>query len=195
MKYPEFFDKIEHIILKDKLSEFLGSTEEGIIDISYLDIVRFAGHSCGTVGGAYLMAQKGLKELYGAEMPIRGEIKVELSGTLADNTGVTAMVLSNITGATNDMGFLGMQGKFNRRGLMFYGVDINANVRLTRLDTNESVEISYSPMKVVNPREVMQSAIGPNATEENKNTFGKRWQQVVETIFINADEVVEVKKV
>ncbi len=36
MKYPEFFDEIEHIVLIDELSEFLGSTEGGIIDISYL---------------------------------------------------------------------------------------------------------------------------------------------------------------
>ena len=63
MNYPDFFDKVEHIILKDKLSEFLGSSEEGIIDISYLDIVKMAGHSCATVAGIYLMAQKKPKNL------------------------------------------------------------------------------------------------------------------------------------
>ncbi len=55
MKYPKFFDNIEHIVLQDGLSATLGSTEEGIIDISYLEIVKMAGHSCAVVSGAYLM--------------------------------------------------------------------------------------------------------------------------------------------
>jgi len=79
MKYPKFFDEIEHIVLKDELSEFLGSAENGIIDFSYTEIVKMAGHSCGVVSGAYLMALKGLKALYGEELPLRGNIKVEFS--------------------------------------------------------------------------------------------------------------------
>ena len=193
MKYPKFFDGIEHIVLKDKLGAFLGTSEEGIIEISYLDIVKMAGHSCGTVSGAYLMALKGLKELYGQDFPQRGEIKVELSGTLSDNTGVTALVLSNITGATSDMGFMGIQGEYNRRGLMFYGVDIQSDVRFTRLDTNKSIDVTYVPMKVVNPKQILQSVIGTNATEENKKTFPKRWQEMVKTIFDNEDKVIELK--
>ncbi len=194
MKYPEFFDEIEHIILQDDLSAFLGSTEKGIIDLSYLEIVKMAGHSCGVVSGAYLMALKGLKALYGDEMPKRGEIKVELKGTLEDNTGVTALVLSNITGATTDMGFLGLpNGKFNRRNLMFFGADIPATVRFTRLDTGKKVDVSYQPGKVVNPKNVLMSAIGPDATEESRKTFPVRWQQMVKTIFDHADQVIEVK--
>ncbi len=193
MNYPKFYDEIEHIVLKDGLSEFLGASEEGIIDISYLDIVKMAGHSCATIAGAYLMAQSGLKELFGTALPKRGEIKVELKGTLEDNTGAVALVLSNITGATSDSGFMGLQGKFNRRGLLFYGANISSNVRFTRLDTNKSVEVSYMPMKVVTPGEIMQSAIGPQATQESKNSFPKRWQEMVKTIFENADKVIELK--
>ena len=92
MSYPKFFDEIEHIVLRDELSDFLGSTEDGIIDISYPEIVKMSGHSCAVVSGAYLMALKGLKKLFGTELPKRGEIKVELRGTLEDNTGVMAMV-------------------------------------------------------------------------------------------------------
>ena len=138
IKYPKFFDEIEHIVLKDELSAFLGATEGGIIDISYLEIVKMAGHSCGVVSGAYLTALKGLKALFGEELPKRGEIKVELKGTLEDNTGVTAQVLSNITGATIDTGFLGLSnGKFNRRNLLFFGADIAGDVRFSRLDTGK----------------------------------------------------------
>jgi len=56
MKYPDYYNDVEHIILKDELSMFLGSSEEGIIDISYLDVVKMAGHSCVLVSCTYLMA-------------------------------------------------------------------------------------------------------------------------------------------
>ena len=193
MSYPKFFDEIEHIVLRDELSDFLGSTEDGIIDISYPEIVKMSGHSCGVTSGTYLMALKGLKELFGTETPKRGEIKVELRGTLADNTGVMAMVMMNITGATTDIGFMGIQGKYNRRGLLFFGANIQSDVRFTRLDTNESVEVSYTPGKAVSPGNILMSAIGPDATEESRRTFPVRWQEMVKTIFDNADKVIEVK--
>jgi len=194
MKYPNYYDNIEHIVLQDDLSKFLGASEEGIIDISYLDIVKMAGHSCATVAGAYLMALKGLQGLYGTELPRRGEIKVELRESLSDgNTGVVAQLLSNITGATVDTGFVGIHARFNRRGLLFFGADMESNVRFTRLDTNKSVEVSYLPGRVVNSGEIMQSAVGPDATEESKRTFPKRWQEMVKTIIDNADRVIELK--
>ncbi|MEN8251133.1 MAG: hypothetical protein ABFS32_19525 [Bacteroidota bacterium] len=194
MKYPNFYNEIEHIILKDKLSQFLGSTREGIIDISYLDIVKMAGHSCVVVSGAYLTALKGLQALFGSELPGRGEIKVELRESLTDgNTGVFAQVLSNITGATTDTGFSGINNRFNRRGLLAYGADIQSNVRLTRLDTNKSIEVNYMPLKVVKPSTIMQSVLGPAATEESKKEFPKRWQEMVKTIFDNADKVISLR--
>jgi hypothetical protein len=191
MEYPDFFNEVEHIILKDELSRFLGSSEEGIIDISYLDIVKMAGHSCVLVSGTYLMALKGLKKLYGTELPRRGEIRVELRESLqVGNTGAAAQVLSNITGATADSGFRGINGKYDRRGLLFYGAEISSNVRFTRLDIFESVEVSYEPSKVVNSGAVMQMALGPDATEESKKLFPKKWQEMVKTIFDNADSVI-----
>jgi len=193
MNYPEFFDKTEHIILKDELNRFLGTTGDGIVDISYLEVTKMAGHSCATVGGAYLMALKGLKALFGNDIPVRGEIKVEIRESLTDgNTGVVGTVLSNITGATTDFGFGGLQGMFNRRGLLFYGADIDSNIRFTRLDTGKSVEVRYNPHKVVQPKEIIMSYFGPDATEESKKEFPKRWQEMVKTIFDNADKVVEV---
>jgi hypothetical protein len=193
MQYPEFFDQIEHIILQDGLSATLGSTENGMIDISYLEIVKMAGHSCAVVSGAYLMTLVGLKELYGNEIPKRGEIKVELREQLGDgNTGVFGQVYSNITGATTNTGFGGLGGNFNRRNLMFYGKEMQGNVRFTRLDTGKSVEVSYNPGLVVTPGDIMQSAFGPEATDESRKLFPKRWQEMVKTIFDHADEVVKV---
>lgn len=66
MNYPAFFDQIESIELQDNLAHFLGSTDKGIIEFNYIDIVKAAGHSCPTVLGAYLITLKGLKALYKA---------------------------------------------------------------------------------------------------------------------------------
>jgi len=81
MQYQPFFDEIEPIVLVDELAKFLGVNDTGILEISYLDIVKTAGHSCGTVAGAYLSALLGLQALFPDEMPKRGEIKVELKRT------------------------------------------------------------------------------------------------------------------
>ena len=77
MIYPQFFNKIPTIKLQDDLASFLGAFEDGVIEFSYLDIVKSAGHSCPTVLGAYLMTLEGLEALYENEIPKRGEIIVE----------------------------------------------------------------------------------------------------------------------
>ena len=194
MKYLAFFDDIEKIVLKDDLTQFLGVNEDGIIEFGYSDIVKTAGHSCGTVAGAYLIALKGLKALYGDQIPQRGEIKIELKKSpTEDNAGVIACVLSILTGATTDYGFGGIPtGKFNRRGLLFYDAVIEADVRFTRLDTDKYVDVNYRPKKIVDPMTILMSAIGPNATQENRETFPVRFQEMVKTLFENSDKVIEI---
>ncbi len=196
MEYQAFFDEIETIVLQDELAAFLGVNKDGIIEMSYLDIVKSAGHSCGTVAGAYLTALLGLKALFGEEIPKRGKIKVELKRSTTDeNAGVVGCVLSNITGATTDYGFGGIPGgKFSRRELLFYEADIDTDVRFTRLDTDVSIGVNYYPQKVVNPMKILMSAIGENATEEDKASFPVRFQEMVHTLFKNKDTVIEIVK-
>ncbi len=194
MRYPEFFDSIEKIVVQDDLCEFLGVNDDGIIELSYADIVKVAGHSCATVAGAYLVGLYGLKALYEGEIPKRGEIKVELKkSTTDDNAGVVGSVLSNITGATIDFGFGGIPtGKYNRRNLLFFEADIDSDVCLTRLNTGKKIFVNYKPGKVVNPMAILMSAIKPDAKEEDIKSFPKRFQDMVKTVFENADEVIEV---
>ena len=101
-------------------------------------------------------------------------------------------MLSNITGATVDTGFVGIHARFNRRGLLFFGADIQSNVRFTRTDTEQSVEVSYMPGRVVSSGEIMQSALGPDATEESIKSFQLKWQEMIRSIFKNADKVIDV---
>jgi hypothetical protein len=196
MKYLSFFDEIEEIIVYDDLTKFLGVNDDGIIKFSYTDIVKTAGHSCATVAGAYLTAREGLKALYKDDIPKRGEIKVEIKKSPRDdNAGVIGSVISTITGATDDLGFGGIPtGKYNRRDLLFFGANIEADVCFTRVDTQKKVCINYRPKKIVNPMEILKSAIKPDAKKEDVESFGKRFQEMVKTVFENTDKVIEIKE-
>jgi len=72
--------------------------------------------------------------------------------------------------------------------------NIECDVKFTRLDTNKSVCVNYTPKKIVNPMKILMSAIGENATLEDKQTFPKRFQEMVKTIFDNQDKVIEIIK-
>ncbi len=198
MNYPDFFNTIETIILKDNLSDFLGTFQDGIVEFSYLDIVKSAGHSCPTVAGAYLCALEGLKALYpNKELPQRGEIFVSFNDDAKDGVaGVIANVFTQITGATETLGFKGIGGNFVRHDLMKFNDTINSSVKLQRLDNGNSIEIIYNPSMIkANPlqKEIMQKIMQKNATKEDKILFGKLWQQRVEDIFLNIPKVITIK--
>ena len=198
MTYPQFFDKIPTIKLKDDLALFLGAFDDGIIEFSYLDIVKSAGHSCPTVLGAYLMTLKGLEALYENELPKRGEILVEFKESQTTGVGgVIANVIMNITGATTTNGFKGLAGKFDRNYLMKFEQNINeANVRFTRTDTQKSVDVFYNP-QAIPPHEdmnfYMQKSLQKSATNEEEKEFKKLWQERVEKISQNIDKVIRIK--
>jgi len=191
MKYPDFFDKVPSIDLQDPLSDFLGAFEEGKLQISYLECVKLAGHSCPTVAGAYLMALHGLKALYGAELPQRGSVHVSMQES--ETTGVTGVicnVISFIAGANGASGFKGLNGNMARNNLVSYNIPMDGEVTLTRTDTNQSVTLSYdSSMVPADPmmQPLMGKCIQGLATAEEKKEFGRLWQARVEKILLSKD--------
>jgi len=196
MKYPDFFNTIETITLQDKLSDFLGVFDEGTVEFSFLDVVKSAGHSCPTVLGAYLMTREGLKVLYKDEVPKRGEIQVEFNENENDGVaGVIASVVTQITGATVNLGFKGLAGNFNRKNLMLFDANINTNVRFTRKDIKESVEVVYDASTIPADAKMsmlMQRCIQNSATREERLEFGKLWQDRVHLISQNTSHVIAV---
>ena len=196
MSYPDFFKNTPTITLKDPLSDFLGSLTDGIVEFTYLDIVKSAGHSCPTVAGAYLSTIKGIEALYGDEMPIRGDISISLKDNSQKGvTGVISSVITQITGATETTGFKGLNGNFARHNLMEFNANIESELLFTRLDTGASVSVNYDPNSVAgNPK--IQGLMGKMmqgiATKEEKLEFGKVWQERVSDIFDRADEVISV---
>ncbi len=191
MHYPDFYTQVHPIKLYDPLSNFLGAFEKGEIEISYLDCVKLAGHSCPTVAGAYLMAQEGLKVLYEEDRPVRGNIKVEMKEDEKEGvTGVTCNIISFILGASGINGFKGIQGNFSRNNLVLYAAPIPTEVRLTRLDTKQSVNLSYDPSSV-KADEKMMPLMGKNlkglATQEEQKMFHTLWQARVEAILLTTE--------
>lgn len=191
MKYPDFYNEVQPIRLHDALSDFLGAAEEGEVEMSYLDCVKLAGHSCPTVAGAYLMALKGLAVLYPQGLPERGNLHVAMKEDEKEGvTGVIANVISFIVGASGVGGFKGIQGNFSRNNLVAFNKPMQGEVTLTRLDTNQSVSLSYNPSMVPGDKNMMPlmgKCLGKTASQEEQKLFGKLWQERVSKILLTKE--------
>ena len=200
MTYPKFYETIETIKVQDDLSSFLGAFEDGIYEISYLDIVKSAGHSCPTILGAYLMSLEALKALYPNSNAKRGEIEVSFSERQTEAVaGAIGNVIMNITGACTTNGFKGIAGKFDRNYLLKFEQDINeASARFTRIDTKKSVDVIYNPSSIQfdpSMQNLMQKCMQGSAISDEKVSFGKLWQERVEKISKNIASVITIKEV
>lgn len=188
MKYPEFFDAVPKIELYDPLAEFLGASENGILEYSYLDAVKLAGHSCPTVASAYWSTCKALTFLYPDKIPERGEIKVEFSDEITTGvTGVIANVVSMLTGAMAENGFKGIGGHFDRRDHLFFATGIPGEIRFTRLDTSQSVEVESNLQHVPGSPRVsglIAGCIRKTASQEEITEFRQLWQDRVRRILL-----------
>ena len=131
--FPDFFADAPQLTLRDPLAEFLGAARGGLMTYRYADAVRLAGHSCPTVAGAWLMAVRGLRALYGEETPVRGEIGVFMQGGREDGAnGVIATVVQLITGAAPETGFHGIGGRFARHQLLRFDQPVQGTLGLRR---------------------------------------------------------------
>ena len=191
MSFPAFFEQVPTISLRDPLAEFLGAAEQGVIQYTYSDIVKLAGHSCPTVAGAYLMTVKSLQKLYGSDLPERGNIQVEFKNDLLEGvTGVMANVVSMITGATTDNGFKGLKGKFDRRNLLHFNRAINGTIKFTRLDSGANITVDFNSSVVPAPADLMPNLLASLEDDtpiEDKQAFAKAWQERVKKIFEQAE--------
>lgn len=196
MRYPDFFDEVPRITLYDPLAEFLGATEGGILQYSYFDAVRLAGHSCPTVASAYWSTYKALAFLYPHATPVRGEIKVEFNQDSTNGvTGVVANVASLLTGAMSDKGFKGIGGHFDRRKRLFFAVEMQGEMRFTRLDNNLTVQVAANLQHVQSsPRlpDLMANCIANTATKAEIAEFRQLWQARVRSILLDHGNDPEV---
>lgn len=196
MSYPVFYDEAPKISLHDPLAEFLGAADGGILQYGYYDAVKLAGHSCPTVASAYLSCCKALALLYPDTLPVRGDIRVDFSQDSADGvTGVIANVVSMLTGAMSDNGFKGIRGRFDRRERLYFGVDMKSQMRFTRLDTEQSVEVGINLQRVPASRrlsELMATCLAGSASPAESAEFRRLWQERVRSILLDHCDDPEV---
>jgi len=193
MHVPDFFGQVPRIALRDALADTLGAAVGGVLEYSYVDAVKLAGHSCPTVAGAYLMTRAALARLYPGELPRRGELRVELREPQESGTaGVIAAVAGLITGAAGPGGFKGLAGRHARRDLLAFGAGIGGELRLTRLDSGRSVQVSHHTEVVPRPpglNDLLRGALAPGADADARAAFASAWQGWVRTIVLeHADD-------
>lgn len=189
MQFPEYYQQIEKIQLFDPLAEILGSSNEGIINFTFADAVRFAGHGCPTVGGAYLMILAGVKLLFKNQLPVRGMLEVHMNQAKdSGTTGVIAAVAGFILGASDEGGFKGLAGMHFRNNLIKFSQDFKGHMRLVRIDSGESIILEYHP-EIVPGNQLtgllLDKILKNLATNEEKKAFQTIWNQRLEKIMVN----------
>lgn len=149
-----------HILLRDPLAEFLGlRAADDPLHYSLEDAGRYAGHLCPTVATAFEMTRLALRELYGDDMPVRGNIRVTMASAPDQfANGPLARVIGFITGAAREDGFRGLAGRFSRQNLLAYAPEQRpfGSVLFERLDTGASVRLQAYP-----ERAKVEGDIGP----------------------------------
>jgi hypothetical protein len=190
MNYPAFYDQAPRIRMRDPLAAFLGAAENGLLEYSYLDAVRLAGHSCPTVAGAWLMARTALCALYPDEPAERGGVAVRMPAAEDEGvTGVIAQVLTLVTGAAAGNGFHGIGGRFVRQSLLGFSTSSGAGaVQFRRRDNGAAVAVELDLATVPaapNLRELMVGALHPAATAEQRAAFAQAWQGRVQRLLLD----------
>ncbi|MDP1733595.1 MAG: FmdE family protein [Sulfuritalea sp.] len=189
MQTPGFYDQVRRLTVYDPLAEFLGAVENGRIEYRYIDAVKLAGHSCPTVAAAYWMTLKALAALYPDSLPQRGGIRVEFrQDRLSGVTGVIANVVAMLTGATHDTGFKGIGGRFDRRQLLYFSADVAEEIRFTRIDNGQAVDVAARMQSVpFAPRtpELMQKCLEGSATPQEISEFRENWQARVRALLLD----------
>jgi hypothetical protein len=190
MAFPSFFAAVPPIAVHDRLAEFLGAAERGVIEYRYADAVKLAGHSCPTVAGTYLLTRRALAALYPGELPERGEIGVDFREAQEDGVaGVIAAVVGLITGAAGIGGFKGIGGRFSRRGLLaFAALDGPGEIRFTRRDNGTSVTAALHLEHVAaDPRScaLLQRLLAGERDPAVAELFATLWQDRVRRILID----------
>lgn len=196
--FRDFLEEVEPIKLKEPLAETLGAFKEKrtVLEYTFIDVIKLAGHACPTTAGAYLCCQKALGKLYPDESPVRGEISITVYGAPDEGVyGVMAQVFSLLTGAAPATGFRGLGHKFKRKDLLKFSaekIDPQAMCfEFRRLDNSKAVlakfypqQIPFSEEKAQRLGELLEAVIWEAAKEPQKKEFQELWMEKVKNMLL-----------
>ncbi len=201
--FTDFLKEVKPIKFREPLAETLGAINKkgGVLEYTFIDVVKMAGHACPTVAGAYLSCQKALEELYPDGIPVRGEISVTVYGVPDEGVyGVMAQVFSFLTGAAPATGFRGLGHKFKRKDLLKFSsgeIDPQAMCfEFRRLDNGKAVLVKFYPQQIPFPeekakrlRELLELVIWEAAKEEQKKEFQELWLEKVKDMLLERRDI------
>lgn len=201
--FRDFFNKIEPIRLKEPFAQTLGAFQDDdvVLEYSFAETVKMAGHACPTVSCAYVGLRKALEALYPGEIPVRGDISVVVYGERDDGSyGVMAQVFAFVTGASPETGFKGLGPKFKRKNLLTFTtekIDERAMCfAFKRHDTNRRVLLKLYPQKLptlgqrqTRMGELLEKVIWEAARKEEIKEFQDLWMERVERIVLNEENI------
>lgn len=197
----DYITNVLPILMRDPLLEILGQTDEAI-PYKYEDVVKFSGHSCVSVAGAWIITRKALEALYPDEIPVRGQIRIIAPGGEDQGvTGVLGEVMTFITGAAPRTGFSGSNfgKKYNRRDLIQYqenftdSKSVNKAWIFERIDNGAKVSVIYNTSKILplpskEDGELMPKIGARTASPEQTRNWIKAWNKRAKFVLENADK-------
>ena len=207
--FRDFLTRVEPIRLREPFAETLGvfTTEDVVLEYTFVDIVKLAGHACPTTAGAYLCCQEALKILYPDEIPVRGDISITVYGEPDEGVyGVISQVFCLLTGAAPNSGFRGLGHKFKRKDLLkFIPEKIEADAMcfdFKRSGSEKIVRVKFYPHKIPFPEEknkrlavILEKVIWEAAKEKEQKEFQDLWMAKVEDMLMNKNDMGQWLKI
>lgn len=201
--FQESLQAVKPIRFREPLAGTLGALKdnEAVLEYSFIDVIKMAGHACPTVTAAYLVCQAALEKLYGGTIPVRGEIAVTVYGEPDEGVyGVMAQVFSFLTGAAPLSGFKGLGHRFKRKDLLRFSpekIDPEAMCfEFSRRDNGQAVLATFYPQRIPFPEEkarqlgqLLPPVIWEAATEEETEQFQKLWMEKVEHMLMEREGI------
>jgi hypothetical protein len=201
--FRDFILDIEPIRLRDPLAETLGVFKKkiAVLEYTFLDVVKLAGHACPTTAAAYLCCQKALLELCADEIPTRGEIAITVYGEPDEGVyGVVSQIFTLLTGAASATGFRGLGPKFKRKDLLKFNpqkIDPAAQCfKFQRLDNKKTVTVKLYPDKIPFSAEkakrlqaLMPKVIWEAARKDEYEEFQDLWMEKVRDMLVGKKDI------
>ncbi len=201
--FRDFLYEVEPIRFTEPLAETLGAFKEkdAVLEYTYIETIKMAGHACPTVTGAYMGCQEALDSLYPDEIPTRGSIAITIYGEADEGVnGVIGQVFSFLTGAASTSGFKGLAHKFNRRGLLEFSsekIDSEAMCfEFKRLDNEKRVLVKFYSQKIPYPTDkaiklsqLMKKVLWDKASDAEKTELQNLFIGKVKVMLVERTEI------
>lgn len=196
-----FMASVKPIVMREPLADFLGAFQHhrAMLEFSFEEIVKMAGHACPTVASAYICCRKSLGRLYEGEIPDRGNVSVTVHAKPDEEVfGVIGDVFGFITGARGSSGFRGIGGRFSRRNLLQYSdgdAALHGSFTFARVDNGRKVNARILKENFPevpgqeNLEPLLKKALQGSISHDDEHQFQDLWMERVRAIVLEERDI------